>query len=112
MSNEKPLKSIKLDEEGIPILDEVVTEGTLKPEKDEEKSLEQKIEVTLQRLARSMAAEVAIEFSRELESRITEELAPLLEQHMDEMLAKRKIGSVEETPPEKEEGLLENHLKG
>ena len=83
--NEEHIEPIKLDEGGIPILDEVISEGSAGADGSGTSS-DHKIEVDIQRLARSIAADVAIELARELEVRIIKELAPLLEKRMQEML--------------------------
>lgn len=84
--------SMRLDADGIPILDEV-----LKPPPS---SAQDELDARIQALARSIAAEAAVEFARELEIRLLKTLAPLLEQQLKQLSrAEGKDRPGNEDPP-------------
>jgi hypothetical protein len=83
--SDQPAAYFKLDQEGIPILEEVVEE---EPQAPAQPLLSGGDEEEIRRLARAIAAEAAVEFAREIEGRLMKELTPLLErklqQHQDQ----------------------------
>lgn len=85
MNSEKPVPvpEIRLDEDGIPILEEVLetAPGTSGDDGQAKKTgpMDESLEQTIEKLARSVAAEAAVEFAREMEIRLIKSLAPLLE---------------------------------
>ncbi len=97
----------KLDEEGIPILDEVVAEEPQTPPTAERTEKEPQAPVVddaaedaeIRRLARAIAAEAAVAFAREIEGRLMKELAPMLERKL-----KARAGPDEKAKDDDEHG--------
>lgn len=93
-----PQGSLHLDEQGVPILEEVIETATTGPERPETAEystlvntihdrLAHQFKDSLQRLAEQTAYEVAIQVTRELEPRIKEQLTLLLEQQTAQLIA-------------------------